>query len=254
VLALGKNESCQSKVTTKAPVAHTLAERSGSVLAVVSPEGSPTKYWVEYGTSSEYGSETTPREAASIVGDQSETVALTGLQPCTVYHYQAEAENEADVGEPALGGDETFETECKGTARIRVSDVQKEDSGDGGVSNFQEELLRARTGALVFDPRAGCSEKIAEAGGGPCLEIEVKSMSREIPEPFEYTAGTVVPSLAATKVGARILSDVRGNFDLDFDINWEAIYEEYPLKAGKGIVTHTYEFEVEWDATARAPD
>ena len=254
VLALGDSEGCPSKVKTKAPITHTLAERSGSVLAVVSPEGSATKYWVEYGVTSEYGSESTPAEVANIVGDQSETVALAGLQPCTVYHYQAEAENEADVGEPSLGGDETFETACKGTARIRVSDVQKEDSGRGGVSNFQEELLKARVGTLVFDPRAGCSEEIAEAGE-PCLEMEVEAMSREIPEQFEHISGTVVPSHAATKLGVRMLPSIIGGcFRPEFDINWEAIYEEHPLKAGKGIVRDTYEFEVEWDATARAPD
>jgi alpha-tubulin suppressor-like RCC1 family protein len=253
VLALGESEGCPSKVKTDAPVAHTLAERSGSVLAVVSPEGSPTKYWVEYGTTSGYGSETMPAEVSNIVGDQSETVALTGLQPCTVYHYQAEAENEADVGEPALGGDETLESECKGTARIRLTDVQKEDSGEGGVWLYQEELLEARQGALVFNPRAGCTTYRLEIG--PCLELEVESMSREIPEQFEHISGTVVPSHAATKLGARMLASMfGGRFRPEFDINWEAVYEEYPLKAGTGVVRNTWEIEVEWYATVRAPD
>jgi alpha-tubulin suppressor-like RCC1 family protein len=32
------------------------------------------------------------------------------LEPCTTYHYQAEAENEANEGTPSMGGDQTFTT------------------------------------------------------------------------------------------------------------------------------------------------
>lgn len=46
-------------------------------------------------------------------GLQSESVSIEGLEPCTTYHYQAEAENEANEGVPGLGGDQTFTTRCE---------------------------------------------------------------------------------------------------------------------------------------------
>ncbi len=50
------------------------------------------------------------------------------MQPCTTYHFQAEAENETDEGEPVLGGDQTFETSCEkllatGTMQVSVTDI-----------------------------------------------------------------------------------------------------------------------------------
>jgi hypothetical protein len=73
-----------------------------------------TKYLVEYGTTEAYGKTTTAAAVANENGEQSETATLSGLEACTAYHYQAEAENEVNEkeGKPGLGGDETFKTNC----------------------------------------------------------------------------------------------------------------------------------------------
>jgi hypothetical protein len=76
----------------------------------VDPVGLPTKYSIEYGTTTAYEHTTTPAAVTNENGTQSETVPLTGLEPCTTYHYQAEAENEDDEESPSLGGDKTFTT------------------------------------------------------------------------------------------------------------------------------------------------
>jgi hypothetical protein len=67
---------------------------------------------VEYGTSKAYGNVTTTATVANESGEQSEIATLSGLEACTTYHYQAEAENKANEEEksPGLGGDETFQT------------------------------------------------------------------------------------------------------------------------------------------------
>ena len=112
VLALGNSAGCPAKVTTRAAVAGVTASSTSTVLLDVYPEGLPTKYLVEYGTSTAYGYTTTSTEVVNNVGGQSEDVSLSGLEPCTTYHYQAEAENEANDDTPGLGGDRTFTTVC----------------------------------------------------------------------------------------------------------------------------------------------
>jgi hypothetical protein len=110
VLALDDKEGCPAGSTTKAAVPDTITESAGTVSADVDPQGQPTTYVIEYGTTAEYGHTTTVATVANENGKQSETVALSGLEPCTTYHYQAEAENAANEGTPGLGGDETFTT------------------------------------------------------------------------------------------------------------------------------------------------
>ncbi len=115
VLAL-KGNSCPPRAESRAAVAASVKAHSGTVTLTVDPQGAPAKYWVQYGTSTEYGHTTTTTPVANPEGKQSEAVALSGLEECTTYHYQAEAENEASEGTPSLGGDQTFRTRCKATA------------------------------------------------------------------------------------------------------------------------------------------
>ena len=117
VLALGQEHGCPATAITKAPVAGTTKSTVSVVLLGVNPMESPTHYWIEYGTTTEYGHTTTLTALANAIGEQSETVSLSGLEPCTTYHYQALAENEANEGTPSLGGDQTFTTSgCVTTA------------------------------------------------------------------------------------------------------------------------------------------
>jgi hypothetical protein len=110
VLALDDKEGCPAVSATQAAVPDTISSNAGTVLADVDPQGQPTTYVIEYGTTAEYGHTTTAATVANENGKQSETVALSGLEPCTTYHYQAEAENAANEGTPGLGGDQTFKT------------------------------------------------------------------------------------------------------------------------------------------------
>ena len=72
----------------------------GSVAATagaqVDPEGMPTCYWIEYGTSVSYGKRT-PETGCTPIGEGDQNVAvrvaLTGLDPDTGYHYRIVAKN-----------------------------------------------------------------------------------------------------------------------------------------------------------------
>jgi DNA-binding beta-propeller fold protein YncE len=81
------------------------------VRAVVDAEGSPTKYFVEYGKTTAYGSNTVSEplsEEHGLFAAVTATVDLTGLEPNTEYHFRFVAENEA--GEVTLSPDATFKT------------------------------------------------------------------------------------------------------------------------------------------------
>jgi sugar lactone lactonase YvrE len=126
------NRHCPPVTATKGSVAGTLTSTAGTVALTVNPYEAAAKYWVEYGTTIAYGQTTTASPVANEEGEQSETVTLTGLRGCTTYHYQAEAENESDEGEPSTGGDRTFTTACGTLERFAGTGVQDTRNGDGG--------------------------------------------------------------------------------------------------------------------------
>jgi PKD repeat protein len=112
VLALG-TKGCLAKAATLTPVSGTAGTTAGQALLTVDPGGLASNFWVEYGTTTAYGHSTLAVPTASESGLQSEGVPIEGLEPCTTYHYQAEAENEANNGVASLGGDQTFKTRCE---------------------------------------------------------------------------------------------------------------------------------------------
>ncbi len=112
VIALADKGVCPPTSTTQPAVAASITSTGATASLIVNPEGGLTKYRVEYGTTTAYGHTTTLTAAANSIGEQSEAVALSGLEACTTYHYQAEAENEADESKPAIGGDRAFTTSC----------------------------------------------------------------------------------------------------------------------------------------------
>ena len=88
-------------------VASGVTERTAALAGSVTPNGSPTSYRFEYGTSATYGSQTAMRRAGR--GSSPETVAanLFGLTPGTVYHFRLDATN---VSGTTDGSDAMFTT------------------------------------------------------------------------------------------------------------------------------------------------
>jgi hypothetical protein len=84
-----------------------ITQTSASVGGVVTPNGNATSSYVEYGTTTAYGSQTSPKPLGSGNAPVSTGADLTGLSPGTTYHYRLVATNALGT---IPGGDSTFTT------------------------------------------------------------------------------------------------------------------------------------------------
>ncbi len=80
---------------------------SAAIAGTVNPNGKATSWWVEYGTTSSYGSRSSSRSAGSGTTTQSVSETLSGLGPGTLYHYRIVASSSLGTGQ---GADATFTT------------------------------------------------------------------------------------------------------------------------------------------------
>ena len=81
---------------------------AATVGGTVDPNGRSTGWWIEYGTSTSYGSRTDTRSAGAGSGPASVSVRLEGLSAGVQYHYRLVAAN--DLG-TARGADRAFRTD-----------------------------------------------------------------------------------------------------------------------------------------------
>ena len=79
---------------------------SARVNGSVDPNGSPTSYYFQYGTTRAYGTQTAPTPVGAGQNPVHVSVDLSGLAPATRYHYRIVAQGAGT----ALGGDRTFTT------------------------------------------------------------------------------------------------------------------------------------------------
>jgi hypothetical protein len=73
----------------------------------VNPNGSNTSYYFQYGPTKAYGSQTAISDAGSGTSSGAVRLAISGLQPITVYHYRLVAVNASGV---STGSDNSFKT------------------------------------------------------------------------------------------------------------------------------------------------
>jgi hypothetical protein len=93
------------KVETKQ--ASNVTEAEATLHGTVNPEGSETKYYFEYGTTTSYGTKTSELNAGSGTSSLEENAAITSLLSKTEYHFRIVATN---GGGTADGADQTFIT------------------------------------------------------------------------------------------------------------------------------------------------
>jgi hypothetical protein len=92
-------------VTTGA--ATSVTDTAATVGGSVNPNGTPTKYHFEYGTTTAYGSSTPDVDAGSGTSTQTVSASLSSLTPDSDYHYRLVATND---GGTANGADAKFHT------------------------------------------------------------------------------------------------------------------------------------------------
>ena len=126
-MLLGATLSAGCATGTTGPpegVAGTAASVFGDV---ISDTGGEVEYWVEYGTSTAYGSQTAHQTAAvQPNAPRGVLVSITGLQRSTTYHYRVCAQDSQQKGGPGCGEDKQFTTvnvDCEDTitADLRLS-------------------------------------------------------------------------------------------------------------------------------------
>jgi len=89
--------------------ASNVTKDSATLNGTVNPEGAPTTYHFEYGTSTAYGSATPQRLAGSDAADHPVSQRIGGLRPNTTYHYRIVARNSAAT---IYGRDRSFRTKA----------------------------------------------------------------------------------------------------------------------------------------------
>jgi phosphodiesterase/alkaline phosphatase D-like protein len=87
---------------TTGPVS-SIGPTSATVTGTVNPNGTPTTWLVEYGTSTGYGSSTSSTNAGSGTSNVAVSVSLSGLKAGTTYHYRVVATSTAGTTRGADG-------------------------------------------------------------------------------------------------------------------------------------------------------
>jgi hypothetical protein len=122
--------------------------------AQIDPHFLGTKYYVEYGTSTEYSLGKVPAPPGTVLGggmvqsDQPASVTLSGLTPGTVYHFRFVAQSEDKKGETrtTYGADRTFTPFASsglaglpdGRVYEQVSPLEANGNGAGGITRVNE--------------------------------------------------------------------------------------------------------------------
>jgi hypothetical protein len=87
--------------------ASSITTNRASLAGTVDPNGSPTTWSFQYGTSTSYGAQTGTRNAGSGTGTRTAFANVGGLTPSTLYHFRLVATNGAGTTD---GSDQTFTT------------------------------------------------------------------------------------------------------------------------------------------------
>jgi phosphodiesterase/alkaline phosphatase D-like protein len=104
--------SDQTFVTSAAPVATTdpassVGDTSARLNGRVTPNGSSTTWYFEYGTTTSYGSKTSAKSAGSGTKSTSVNVTVSNLAPGATYHFRVVATSESGT---TTAGDQSFTT------------------------------------------------------------------------------------------------------------------------------------------------
>ena len=90
-----------------------LGPDAANVGGTVDPNGLSTGWWIEYGTSTSYGSRTDTRSAGAGSSPVAVSTRITGLKPGITYHFRLVGSNELGT---VRGGDRSFRTDSAPSA------------------------------------------------------------------------------------------------------------------------------------------
>jgi hypothetical protein len=119
--------------------ASSVTESVATLAGAIDPHGWNTRYHVEYGTSTGYGSvwPTVDTDMGALVGAQAVAITIQGLQPAMTYHYRLVAGN---PGGTTYGADRTFTTSSYPLSVIQVAPI----GAPLGVGSVQTSKSKAK--------------------------------------------------------------------------------------------------------------
>jgi hypothetical protein len=106
---LGAAEEAHAPAAARASqrFAHSLSYGSATLAGSIDPHGSATSYYFQYGPTRAFGDQTALASTGVDTGAVKVSVAVSGLQPLTVYHYRLVAVNAAGA---STGAERAFKT------------------------------------------------------------------------------------------------------------------------------------------------
>ena len=118
--------------STVTGAASTVTATTAALAATVNPSGVQTAYRFEYGTTTGYGSQTSPVAAGAGTAAVPASAQLTGLSPLTTYHFRIVATRSGQA--IATGADHTFTTAAGPPAAVTgdASDIAQTTSSLNG--------------------------------------------------------------------------------------------------------------------------
>jgi hypothetical protein len=179
----------------------------------VNPNGSDASYYFQYGVTKAYGGQTAIADAGAGVHTVSVKLAVTGLQPLTVYHYRLVAVNGAG---PSIAGDASFlTTKVPLSLQILTSPdpvlfggaitVQGTLSGTGNGN--REVILQANSFPFTAGFQQVGNALVTDANGGftfPVLGMSLVTQFRVVTK----TSPPVLSPVAAENVAVDVASHV----------------------------------------------
>ncbi len=189
-------------VVGSSAVASAITPTSVRVHGLVDPNHSATTFYVEYGTTTGYGSVTVAESAGDSPADSEVQTSLTDLSPGTLYRFRIVADN--GTGGPQPGTDETFIT-----APATAAGATAVTSAMATLTGVLNPHGVATTYHFNYGPSPGLGLSTAEVSAG--------SGSGEIPVSTAVaglTAGrTYYVELVATSADGTVRTSARGSFE-----------------------------------------
>ena len=114
---------------------HRLARRPRRWAASLNPNGRSTSWYVEYGTTTKYGSRTSTRSAGSGTATQAVVAGVANLQPGVTYHFRLVASSSLGT---TRGADATFVTSGAPTVSTGPDQLRHPDADLGAGHRHRE--------------------------------------------------------------------------------------------------------------------
>jgi hypothetical protein len=109
--------AASSPPTVTAATPSDIGQSAATLSGTVNPNGQSTSYYIEYGTSTTYGTQTSPANVGSGTTPVAVHQEIFGLSPNTTYHYRLVATSSAGTSD---GADQTLTTPSTATSQVAV--------------------------------------------------------------------------------------------------------------------------------------